>query len=198
MCEKIRKPYFFKPKPLSLSLSFISHESLKTSHHTSKKKDATSLSLRIFSRARLLLKCAIGTVHLTSLHFRHFHNHPHLFSTNPEKPTSTIHRLSLKKSGFCFFSPFMFSRTGICQNFSFISSKYHCFSPIYCIFLFFLFFNIVCSSFEVHLQQHGDEKTVMDRLAVLKMKLEKEGIACDSCKPGQNKMICPQVLVITE
>ncbi|KAJ8631298.1 hypothetical protein MRB53_024621 [Persea americana] len=45
----------------------------------------------------------------------------------------------------------------------------------------------------VHLQPHEGEKTDMDKLAVLKMKLEKAGIACGSCKPGQySRMLCPQ------
>ncbi|XXG74570.1 hypothetical protein AAC387_Pa07g3258 [Persea americana] len=119
------------------------------------------LSHRLFSHnvlmgSKHMLKCAPGTIHLSSIHSRHFHTHLHLLSTNPEKPTSKIPHISLKKHGFCSFAPVMLSRT-------------------------------------VHLQPHEGEKTDMDKLAVLKMKLEKAGIACGSCKPGQySRMLCPQ------
>ncbi|XP_058105513.1 twinkle homolog protein, chloroplastic/mitochondrial isoform X2 [Magnolia sinica] len=44
----------------------------------------------------------------------------------------------------------------------------------------------------VHLSRPEDEKTDAERLAVLKKKLEKEGIICGSCKPGQySHMLCP-------
>lgn len=77
--------------------------------------------------------------------------------------------------------------------FPFYHSKYHFFTyPINS----FFFLIIVCSTFEVHLQPHEGEKTDMDKLAVLKMKLEKAGIACGSCKPGQySRMLCPQVVL---
>lgn len=136
----IHKPYFFQTKtsyfPPVLSFSsvslfiissshlicFLSHESLKTSHKKFthlKGKRMPPLSHRLFSHnvlmsSKHLLKCAPGTVHLSSPHSRHFHTRPHLLSTNPEKPTSKIHHLSVKKSGLCSFAPVMLSRTGIC------------------------------------------------------------------------------------
>lgn len=69
--------------------------------------------------------------------------------------------------------------------------------PVYGCGFFFFFQPTVCSFIEVHLQPHEGETKGMDRLAVLKMKLEKAGIACGSCKPGQySNMICPKVVLV--